>query len=114
MGKSKPADGAGPEIAGKTFSVYGAFGYWPGYHGKKTPEDLIREHGIDFVFFAYSDVPHADIMHKASLVQAAGASFVMAGPDHTQLPSTKPVISIPATRTGAGKSPLTHWLQRSN
>ena len=28
--------------------------------------DLIREHGIDFVFFAYSDVPHADIMHKAS------------------------------------------------
>jgi predicted GTPase len=51
-------------------------------------------------------------MHKASLVQAAGASFVMAGPDHTQLPSAKPVISITATRTGAGKSPLTQWLAR--
>jgi predicted GTPase len=51
-------------------------------------------------------------MHKASLVQAAGASFVMTGPDHTQLPSEKPVVSITATRTGAGKSPLTQWLAR--
>jgi predicted GTPase len=46
------------------------------------------------------------------MVQAAGASFVMAGPGHTQLPSDKPVVSITATRTGAGKSPLTQWLAR--
>jgi predicted GTPase len=51
-------------------------------------------------------------MHKSSLVQAAGASFIIAGPDHTQLPSSKPVVSITATRTGAGKSPLTQWLAR--
>jgi predicted GTPase len=74
--------------------------------------DLIVRHDIDFVFFAYSGVSHADLMHKASLVQAAGASFVMLGPEHTQLASQKPVVSITATRTGAGKSPLTQWLAR--
>jgi len=90
----------------------------PGYdsdipiHDESELPELIRRHDIDFVFFAYSDVPHAQIMHKASLVQAAGASFVMCGPDHTQLPSEKPVVSITATRTGAGKSPLTQWLAR--
>jgi predicted GTPase len=73
---------------------------------------LIERFDIDFVFFAYSDIPHAEIMHKASLVQAAGASFVMLGPDHTQLAASKPVVSITATRTGAGKSPLTQWLAR--
>jgi len=73
---------------------------------------LIKRMGIDFVFFAYSDIAHTDLMHKASLVQAAGASFVMLGPDHTQLVSSKPVVSVTATRTGAGKSPLTQWLAR--
>lgn len=73
---------------------------------------LIRKLDIDFVFFAYSDIAHADLMHKSSLVQAAGASFVMLGPDHTQLASSVPVVSITATRTGAGKSPLTQWLAR--
>ena len=73
---------------------------------------LIRQYDIDFVFFAYSDISHADLMHKASLVQAAGASFVIAGPDHTQLAARKPVVSITATRTGAGKSPLTQFLAR--
>jgi predicted GTPase len=74
---------------------------------------LIEKHDVDFVFFAYSDIAHAEVMHKASLVQAAGASFVMLGPEHTQLASDKPVASITATRTGAGKSPLTQWLART-
>ncbi len=73
---------------------------------------LIGELDIDFVFFAYSDISHADLMHKSSLVQAAGASFIIAGPEHTQLVSDKPVVSITATRTGAGKSPLTQYLAR--
>ena len=75
--------------------------------------DLIEKYDVDFVFFAYSDIAHSDLMHKASLVQAAGASFIMLGPNHTQLKSTVPIISITATRTGAGKSPLTQWLARS-
>jgi len=73
---------------------------------------LIERFDIDFVFFAYSDIAHAEVMHKACLVQAAGASFVMLGPDQTQLKSDKPVVSVTATRTGAGKSPLTQWLAR--
>jgi len=83
----------------------------PIYDESELPR-LIREHDIDFVFFAYSDISHADLMHKASLVQAAGASFIMAGPEHTQLIADKPVVSITATRTGAGKSPLTQFLAR--
>jgi predicted GTPase len=73
---------------------------------------LIGELDIDFVFFAYSDISYADLMHKSSIVQAAGASFIIAGPNHTQLVSDKPVVSITATRTGAGKSPLTQYLAR--
>ena len=83
----------------------------PIYDESELPE-LIRRLDIDFVFFAYSDISHSELMHKSSLVQAAGASFVLLGPDHTQLVATKPVVSVTATRTGAGKSPLTQWLAR--
>jgi predicted GTPase len=74
---------------------------------------LIDELNIDFVFFAYSDLSHREVMHRAALVQAAGASFVLLGPAQTMLHSGKPVVSVTATRTGAGKSPLTQWLARS-
>lgn len=71
---------------------------------------LIREQDVDFVFFAYSDLAHSEVMHRASIVQAAGASFVLLGPGQTSLESRRKVVSITATRTGAGKSPLTQWL----
>lgn len=73
---------------------------------------LIRELDVDFVVFSYSDVSHEEVMHKASLVQAAGAGFIMLGPEQTQIEASVPVISVTATRTGAGKSPLTQWLAR--
>jgi len=84
----------------------------PIYDESELPE-LVERYAVDFVFFAYSDISHAQLMHKASLVQAAGASFILLGPPHTQLTSTVPVVSITATRTGAGKSPLTQWLAQS-
>lgn len=65
---------------------------------------IIRDLGVTQVVFAYSDVAHMDVMHKASLVQASGADFVLLGPERTMLPSSKPVISICAVRTGVGKS----------
>jgi predicted GTPase len=75
------------------------------------PEDdlisLIKDNQIDQVIFAYSDVPHAYVMHKASAVIAAGADFRLMGMPQTQLKSTKPVISVGAVRTGAGKSQTT-------
>jgi predicted GTPase len=81
----------------------------PIYDEQELP-GLIAGLNIDFVFFAYSDLPHIEVMHKASIVQAAGASFVLLGPKQTMLKSSKKVVSITATRTGAGKSPLTQWL----
>ncbi len=71
---------------------------------------LIRQFKVDFVFLSYSDLSHAEVMHKAARVQASGASFVLLGPQHTQLISSKPVISVTAVRTGAGKSPVSLWL----
>jgi predicted GTPase len=73
---------------------------------------LISRFKVQFVFFAYSDLSHQEVMHRASIVQAAGASFVLLGPGQTSLASTNPVVAITATRTGAGKSPLTQWLAR--
>src|SRR5512142_3146725 len=55
---------------------------------------LIQDHQADQVIFAYSDISHESVMHKASIVLAAGADFRMMGLHSTQLKSTKPVVSI--------------------
>ena len=68
---------------------------------------LIRDLKVDQVVFAYSDVSHEYVMHKASQVIAAGADFRLMGLKTTQLKSRKPVVSIGAVRTGCGKSQTT-------
>ena len=73
-------------------------------------ERVIREEKVDTVVFAYSDVSHATVMHAASRVLAAGADFALLGPHRTMLSSTKPVVAVCATRTGAGKSQTTRFL----
>lgn len=73
---------------------------------------LIQRLEADLVFLAYSDLSHEDVMRKASLVQACGAGFALLGPHLTQLRSARPVVSITAVRTGAGKSPLTQAIAR--
>jgi predicted GTPase len=65
---------------------------------------LIDELHADQVVFAYSDVAHDYVMHKASEVLATGCDFRLLGPSATMLESTLPVISVCAVRTGAGKS----------
>ena len=74
--------------------------------------DLIAERAVDEVVFAYSDIDHRDVMHKASLAMAAGADFRLAGPRATMLQSTKPVVGIGAVRTGCGKSQTTRAVGR--
>ena len=69
--------------------------------------ELIRKHKVEQVIFAYSDVPHEVVMHKASLVNACGADFRLMGTKYTQIKSTKPVVSVCAVRTGSGKSQTT-------
>jgi predicted GTPase len=72
------------------------------------PEDelteLIRRHEADEVILSYSDLKHETVMHKASIVLAAGADFRLLGPDATMIHSSKPVVAVCATRTGCGKS----------
>jgi predicted GTPase len=65
---------------------------------------LVREHCVDEVVFAYSDVSHEDVMHHASVAIAAGADFTLMGGNSTMLSSTKPVVAVCAVRTGCGKS----------
>jgi len=65
---------------------------------------LIRTLGVEQVVFAYSDVSHEYVMHKASAVLAAGADFRLMGAGATMLKSKAPVISVCAVRTGSGKS----------
>jgi len=69
--------------------------------------DLIKSYKVDEVHFAYSDVSHEYVMNKASQVLAAGANFVLLGPDDTMIKSRKPVVSVCAVRTGSGKSQTT-------
>jgi predicted GTPase len=70
-------------------------------------EVIIREHGVDRVAFAYSDVSHEYVMHQAARVNAAGATFCLLGADQIMLTSRKPVIAVCAVRTGCGKSQTT-------
>jgi len=65
---------------------------------------LIKDFAVDEVVFAYSDVPHTYVMHKASQVNALGADFRVMGTKRTQVKSTKPVVGVCAVRTGSGKS----------
>ncbi len=65
---------------------------------------LIKKMDVQEVVFAYSDVSHEYVMHKASLAHAAGASFSLLGPRETMIKSSKPVVSVCAVRTGSGKS----------
>jgi predicted GTPase len=67
----------------------------------------VREHEIDEVVFAYSDVTHEHVMHVGSRALAAGASYRLIAPRETMLAAAKPVVAICAVRTGSGKSQTT-------
>ena len=75
-------------------------------------ETLCRGQRIDQVVFAYSDVPHAQVMHLASKALAAGADFMLLGPARTQIVARVPVIAVSAVRTGCGKSQTARYLSR--
>ena len=104
-----------PEISGRKYPASLAGPNYPDgipIHDESELADLCREERIDKVVFAYSDVSHALVMQKASIVLAAGSDFVMLGPERTMLQAKVPVISVCAVRTGCGKSQTTRWLSR--
>jgi len=69
--------------------------------------NLIKEHNVEEVVFAYSDVPHERVMNNASLVNATGADFKLIGMNNSTVKTTKPLVTVCATRTGCGKSQTT-------
>jgi predicted GTPase len=99
-----------PDIEGRTYPAQLAGKMYPKgipIHAESDLLKLIKELKVDQVVFAYSDVPHEYVMHKASMVLAAGADFRLMGEKSTQLKSSKPVVSVCAVRTGSGKSQTT-------
>jgi len=99
-----------PNIEGRTYPPELAGELYPQGVPIFAEEDLpklIVDHEVDQVVFAYSDVPHEYVMHKASLVTAAGADFRLMGTRSTMLKAQVPVISVGAVRTGCGKSQTT-------
>ena len=73
-------------------------------------EEVCRDRGVEQVVFAYSDIAHGQVMHRASRALAAGADFVLLGPDRTMIRAPRPVIAVSAVRTGCGKSQTARWI----
>lgn len=96
-----------PDIEGRKYPASLAGKLYPNgipIYAEEDLDHLIRKHGVTKVYFSYSDVSHEYVMHKASQVQATGASYVLLGPQDTMVKSKKPLLSVCAVRTGCGKS----------
>jgi predicted GTPase len=76
-------------------------------HSEEELPELIKQHGVEQVIFAYSDISHVELMHKASMILACGADFRLMGNSRIVLKSIVPVIAVCAVRTGSGKSQTT-------
>jgi predicted GTPase len=99
-----------PDIEGRQYPKELAGELYPAgipIHAEEELAELVQKHKVEQVVFAYSDVPHEYVMHKASIVNALGADFRLMGTKYTQVKSTKPVVSVCAVRTGSGKSQTT-------
>jgi predicted GTPase len=104
-----------PDIEGRTYPPELAGPLYPGglpIFAEEDLESIIRERGVDEVWFSYSDVSHLDLMHMGSAVVGWGASFGICSATKTMLRSSKPVIAVTAVRTGVGKSQTTRYLSR--
>ncbi|HQI45048.1 MAG TPA: cyclic 2,3-diphosphoglycerate synthase [Bacteroidales bacterium] len=86
------------ELAGKLYSKGIPI------HAEEDLVKLIKELKVEICVFAYSDVPYNRVMSVGSIVNTAGADFMLMGPEKTQIKSTKPLLAVGAVRTGCGKS----------
>ena len=102
-----------PDIEGRLYPPSLAGKLYPEgipIHAEEELPDLIKKHDVDQVVFAYSDVSHEYVMHKASLALACGADFRLMGPKTTMLKSKCKVVAVTAVRTGSGKSQTTRYI----
>ena len=99
-----------PDIEGRMYPPELAGSLYPNgipIHAENGLTELIQELNVDTVVFGYSDVSNQYVMERSATANAAGADFMLLGPASTSVASTKPLISITAVRTGAGKSQTT-------
>ena len=99
-----------PDIEGRKYPTELAGEHYPegiNIYPESELENLIKELKVQDVYFSYSDVSYQYIMSKAADVFKAGANFILLGPAETQIKSSKPLVSVCATRTGCGKSQTT-------
>ncbi|MGD8942225.1 MAG: cyclic 2,3-diphosphoglycerate synthase [Desulfobacterales bacterium] len=99
-----------PDIAGRLYPPELAGDRYPQgipIYPEDNLAELIRNNKVDLVAFSYSDVPHVEVMHKASLAMAEGADFILIGAPYTMLKSQKTIVAVCAVRTGCGKSQTT-------
>jgi predicted GTPase len=96
-----------PDIDGRKYPAGLAGHLYPDgipIHAEEDLTRLIRENQVVDCVFSYSDVTYQKVMSMSALVNAAGANFVLLGPDATMIKSRKPLIAVGAVRTGCGKS----------
>ncbi|RLI11526.1 GTPase [Candidatus Bathyarchaeota archaeon] len=74
--------------------------------------ELAKELRADEVVLAYSDLTYKTLMEEAYEAFRAGLDFVLPNPLETMLESRKPVITVCAVRTGAGKSTVARKVAR--
>lgn len=104
-----------PYISNRTYPASVAGRLYPEgipIHPEEELAGLIEKHGVQNVYFAYSDVSGAYVMSLAAIAQSKGASFHLLGPRDTMLKSSKPVVAVVADRTGAGKSTISRMVVR--
>ena len=102
-----------PNISGRTYPPQLAGSRYPNgipIYPEERLEEIIRGLNVDLAVFSYSDVSYSDVMNRAVRAMAAGADFMLLGPGTTMLESSKPVVAVTASRTGAGKSTVTRYV----
>ena len=95
-----------PELAGKLYPK--GIPIYP----ESQLKELIEKYDVDEVVLAYSDLSYDYVMHRAAIVNAAGADFTLLGPKATMVESKKPLIAVCAVRTGCGKSQISRAIFR--
>ncbi len=97
-----------PNIVGRTYPPDLAGPLYPAgvpIFPEEEMASLVDRLAVRQVVLSYSDISYEYAMRRSAIANAAGADFVLLGPRATMLDSRRPVVSVCAVRTGAGKSP---------
>jgi len=104
-----------PDIEGRNYPSELAGSLYPNgipIHPEGDLSQLIEDLKVDIVVFGYSDVSNQYVMERSATVNAAGADFMLLGPSSTAVVPERPLISVTAVRTGAGKSQTTRRISQ--